>query len=33
VNSQSVKPGNRMPAIPVTGNDLNALLDYVQSLK
>jgi cytochrome c oxidase subunit II len=33
VNSQSVKPGNRMPPIPVTGNDLNALLDYVQSLK
>lgn len=33
VNSQSVKPGNRMPPIPVSGNDLNALLDYVQSLK
>jgi cytochrome c oxidase subunit II len=33
VNSQSVKPGNRMPPIPVGGNDLNALLDYVQSLK
>jgi cytochrome c oxidase subunit 2 len=33
VNSQSVKPGNRMPPIPVAGNELNALLDYVQSLK
>ena len=33
VNSQSVKPGNRMPPIPVQGNDLNSLLDYVQSLK
>ncbi len=33
VNSQDVKPGNRMPPIPMSGNDLNALLDYVQSLK
>jgi cytochrome c oxidase subunit 2 len=33
VNSQSVKPGNRMPPIAVGGNDLNALLDYVQNLK
>lgn len=33
VNSQSVKPGNRMPPIPIAENDLNALLDYVQSLK
>ena len=33
VNSQDVKPGNRMPPIPVSGNDLNSLLDYVQSLK
>lgn len=32
-NSQDVKPGNRMPPIPVNGNDLNSLLDYVQSLK
>ena len=33
VNSQDVKPGNRMPPIPVGGNDLDSLLDYVQSLK
>jgi cytochrome c oxidase subunit 2 len=33
VNSQSVKPGNRMPPIPVAGNDLNSLVDYIQSLK
>ena len=33
LNSQDVKPGNRMPPIPVAGNDLNSLLDYVQSLK
>jgi cytochrome c oxidase subunit 2 len=32
-NSQNVKPGNRMPPIPVSGNDLNSLLDYLQSLK
>jgi cytochrome c oxidase subunit 2 len=32
-NSQDVKPGNRMPPIPLAGNDLNSLLDYVQSLK
>lgn len=32
-NSQDVKPGNRMPPIPVDSNELNALLDYVQSLK
>ena len=33
VNSQSVKPGNRMPPIPMSDDDLNSLLDYVQSLK
>ena len=33
VNSQDVKPGNRMPPIPLAGDELNALLDYVQSLK
>lgn len=32
-NSQDIKPGNRMPPIPVDSNELNALLDYVQSLK
>lgn len=33
LNSQNVKPGNRMPPIPVNANELNSLLDYVQSLK
>ncbi|HEX2268234.1 MAG TPA: cytochrome c oxidase subunit II [Pyrinomonadaceae bacterium] len=33
VNSQDIKPGNRMPPIPISGDELNALLDYVQSLK
>lgn len=33
LNSQDFKPGNRMPPIPVSGDDLNSLLDYVQSLK
>ena len=33
VNSQNIKPGNRMPPIPMSDNDLNSLLDYVQSLK
>ena len=33
MNSQDVKPGNRMPPISVDNNELNALLDYVQSLK
>jgi cytochrome c oxidase subunit II len=33
LNSQNVKPGNRMPPIPLSDNDLNSLLDYVQSLK
>jgi cytochrome c oxidase subunit II len=32
-NSQNIKPGNRMPPNLVTGDDLNSLLDYVQSLK
>jgi cytochrome c oxidase subunit II len=33
LNSQDVKPGNRMPPMPMSGDELNALLDYVQSLK
>lgn len=33
VNSQDIKPGNRMPPIPLSNDELNALLDYVQSLK
>jgi cytochrome c oxidase subunit 2 len=32
-NSQGIKPGNRMPANLVSGGDLNALLDYLESLK
>ena len=33
LNSQDIKPGNRMPPLPMSNEDLNALLDYVQSLK
>lgn len=32
-NSQGIKPGNRMPANLVSGSDLNALLDYLGTLK
>lgn len=32
-NSQGIKPGNRMPPNLVTGPDLNALLDYLVTLK
>jgi cytochrome c oxidase subunit II len=32
VNSQSVKPGNRMPPNPLSPDDLQALLTYLQSL-
>jgi cytochrome c oxidase subunit 2 len=32
-NSQGSKPGNRMPANLVSGADLNALVDYLMSLK
>jgi cytochrome c oxidase subunit 2 len=32
-NPQGIKPGNRMPANLVRGSDLNALLDYLESLK
>ena len=32
-NSQAIKPGNPMPAQSVNGEDLQALLDYLQSLK
>lgn len=32
-NSQGIKPGNRMPANLVSGQDLNALLDYLGSLR
>ena len=33
VNSQGIKPGNFMPPIPVAARDLNALLDYLASLR
>ncbi len=33
LNSQDIKPGNRMPPVPLNSEELNALLDYVQSLK
>jgi cytochrome c oxidase subunit 2 len=33
LDSQAVKPGNRMPPNPLNAEDLGALLDYLQSLK
>lgn len=33
VDSQAIKPGNYMPPIALGGDDLTALLDYLQSLK
>jgi cytochrome c oxidase subunit II len=33
VNSQTVKPGNRMPPQPLTPEELQALLAYLESLK
>ena len=33
VNSQAIKPGNRMPPMPLSGPDLNALLDYLETLR
>jgi cytochrome c oxidase subunit 2 len=30
---QHFKPGNRMPQVPMSGDDFNALVDYLQSLK
>ena len=32
-NSQLIKPGNKMPAQNLSSDDLNALLDYVESLR
>jgi cytochrome c oxidase subunit II len=32
-NSQAIKPGNKMPQNNLSAADLNALLDYLQSLK
>ena len=33
IDSQSIKPGNLMPPIPMSSNDLHALLAYLRSLK
>lgn len=33
LNSQEIKPGNRMPPNPMSSEELNSLLDYLQSLK
>ena len=33
VNSQSIKPGNLMPPIPLPADDVQALVDYLESLK
>lgn len=33
VDSQSIKPGNHMPPMSLKSDDLQALLDYLQSLK
>ena len=33
VDSQAIKPGNRMPPMSISPEDLQALLDYLQSLK
>ena len=32
-NSQEIKPGNRMPPVPLSPDDLQALLSYLESLK
>jgi cytochrome c oxidase subunit 2 len=32
-NPQNIKPGVRMPANPLSANDLNALIDYLEGLK
>jgi cytochrome c oxidase subunit 2 len=33
INSQSVKPGNRMPPNPLSPDDLQPLLTYLRSLR
>jgi cytochrome c oxidase subunit 2 len=33
LNSQAIKPGNKMPPKPVPGDDLQVLLDYLETLK
>jgi cytochrome c oxidase subunit II len=32
-NSQAIKPGNRMPPMPLPGPEFNALLDYLETLQ
>jgi cytochrome c oxidase subunit II len=32
-NSQDIKPGNKMPAMQITDDDLNAIVAYLESLK
>jgi len=32
-DSQSIKPGNRMPPVPMSGEDLQALLAYLETLR
>jgi cytochrome c1 len=32
-NSQDIKPGNKMPAMHITDDDLNAIVAYLESLK
>jgi cytochrome c oxidase subunit 2 len=32
-NSQSIKPGNRMPPMLLAGEDLQALLSYLETLR
>jgi cytochrome c oxidase subunit II len=33
IDSQTIKPGNRMPPMPMAGPDLQALLAYMQTLE
>jgi cytochrome c oxidase subunit 2 len=33
VDAQAMKPGNKMPSIPLAGDDLQALLAYLESLE
>jgi cytochrome c oxidase subunit II len=33
INSQEIKPGNHMPPVPLSSEELQALLDYLGSLK
>ena len=33
IDSQAIKPGNRMPPVYLEGDDLQALLTYLESLQ